>query len=104
MRFFRLFVATLCLGALGLSAAPVHAAGTLTLSPPSWTKRAEGRPINVLNRKDCLDGATASFSYSVKGVGTGNGVFEVWSGAGCDNKDNRNNTSGTTTCTRVAVG
>lgn len=104
MRFFRHLVATLCLGAFGLSAVPAHAAGTLTLSPPQWTKRVDGRPINVLNRQDCLDGATASFSYKVSGLGTGNGVFEVWSGAGCDNKDSRNNTTTGTTCTRVKVG
>ena len=104
MRFFRHLVATLCLGALGLSAAPAHAAGTLTLSPPSWTKRVEGRPINVLNRDDCLRGATASFSYKINGIGTSNGIFEVWSGAGCDNKDTRNNTTAGTTCTRVKVG
>lgn len=103
MRFFRLLVASLCLVGLGLSAAPAHAAGTFTLSPPTWTKRAEDRPINFLNRKDCLDGATASFSYKVTGLGTNNGVFEVWSGAGCESKDNRNNTA-TTTCARVKVG
>jgi len=104
MRFFRHLVATLCLGALGLSAAPAHAAGTLTLSPPSWTNRVENRPVNVLNREDCLSGATASFSYKINGIGTANGVFEVWSGAGCDNKDTRNNTTNGTTCTRVKVG
>ena len=55
MRFFRLLVATLSLCAFGLSAAPAHALGTLTFSPPTWKypdgrARAANRLINVLNR------------------------------------------------------
>jgi len=102
MRFFRLLVATLCLGASGLSAAPAHALGTLTFSPPKWSNRVADRPLNVLNRKDCLDDAVASFSYSVKG--TTGGVFEVWSGAGCDKNENRAASSVSKTCARVATG
>jgi hypothetical protein len=107
MRFLRHLVATLCLAALGLSAAPAHALGTLTFSPPTW-KYADGRSrppkrlINVLNRQDCLEDAIASFSYSVKG--TTGGVFEVWSGAGCDKVENRAASSVSKTCARVATG
>jgi len=104
MRFFRLFVAALWLVGFGLCATPALALGTLTFSPPIWSNRDANRPLNVLNRKDCTngDGAVATFSYSVKNAP--GGVFEVWSGAGCDNKDNRSASALTKTCARVATG
>jgi hypothetical protein len=102
MRFFRFFVATLWLAAVGFSAAPAHAIGTITYSPPKWENRTDGRPIALLNRKDCLDGAVASFSYSIQGISSG--AFEVWSGANCDDKNNRTSGGDAKTCARVAVG
>jgi hypothetical protein len=102
MRFFRLLVATLWLAAFGFSAAPAHAIGTITYSPPSWKNRVDDRPIALLNRRDCLDGAVASFSYSIQGISSG--AFEVWSGANCDDKNNRTSGGDAKTCARVAVG
>src|SRR5882672_847540 len=104
MRTLRLFVVTLWLAALGLAAAPAHAlgtTGTLTFSPPTWSHRDADRLINQLNRKDCNNDATASFSVSIRGVTSG--AFEVWSGAGCDQAANRIATSVSKTCTRVSA-
>jgi hypothetical protein len=102
MRFFRLFVATLWLIALGFSAVPAHAA-TLSISPPRWEKRDSGRLINKFNRKDCLDGAKATFSVSLVGA-PANALFQVWSGTGCDNYANRSTTAISNTCTAVTAG
>src|SRR3954471_9200089 len=102
MRFFRLFIAVLCLATFGLSAAPAHALGTLTFAPPQWKGRAGDRLINVLNRQDCLNDATATFSYAVKGASSG--VFEVWSGVACDVAANRSPTAVTRTCVKVTTG
>jgi hypothetical protein len=99
MRFFRLFVATLWLVALGSSAASAHAA-TISVSPPRWENRAAMRLINKFNRKDCLDDAKATFSVSLVGAPT-NALFQVWSGTGCDQYSNRSPTAVSRTCTAV---
>jgi hypothetical protein len=109
MRFFRLFLATLWLVALGFSAAPAHAA-TISVSPPRWANRVADRLINKFNRKDCIDGdgtaegiadgAVATFSVSVVGAPT-NALFQVWSGTGCDQYANRSPTAVSRTCTAI---
>ena len=99
MRLFRLFIATLWLLTLGLSAAPAHA-GTINVALPSWTKRPGDRLINLLNRQDCLNDAVASFSIQFVGVPTG--AFEVWSGTGCDQAANRQTTTVIQNCVRVS--
>jgi hypothetical protein len=99
MRFFRLFVVTLWLVALGFSAASAHAA-TISVSPPKWENRVAGRLINKFNRKDCLDGAKATFSVSLVGAPT-NALFQIWSGTGCDQYANRSTTAVSRTCTAV---
>ena len=100
MRFFRLVLATLWLVALGFTAAPAHAAGTISVSPPTWKNRDPDRLINKFNRKDCLDDATAKFSVSLVGAPT-NALFQVWSGTGCNDYANRSATSVNRTCTAV---
>ena len=101
MRFFRLFVATLWLVALGFSAASAHAA-TISVSPPRWENRVAMRLINKFNRKDCLDDAKATFSVSLVGAPT-NALFQVWSGTGCDQYANRSPTAVSRTCTAVTT-
>jgi hypothetical protein len=100
MRFFRLFVAALWLLALGVSAVPARAAGTISISPPTWKNRADDRLINRFNRKDCLDDAIATFSVSIRNAPT-NALFQVWSGTGCDQYANRSPTAVSNTCTRL---
>jgi hypothetical protein len=100
MRFFRLFVATLWLVALGVSAVPARAAGTISISPPTWKNRAGDRLINKFNRKDCIDDAIATFSVSIRNAPT-NALFQVWSGTGCDQYANRSPTAVSNTCTRL---
>jgi hypothetical protein len=90
MRLFRLFVATVLLLGIGLGAQPAHAAGTLTWSPPIWTKRASTnlRP-DTLNRADCQNDATVTFSIQVRGAVASGSVLEMWAGNGCDQSANR---------------
>jgi hypothetical protein len=99
MRLLRLLVATLCLASLGLTAAPAHAAGTLSFSPLQWQGRPSDRLSNVLNREDCLADRVATTTLSIRGIPSGK--FEVWVGSGCDNSTNRVATSTTRTCARV---
>jgi hypothetical protein len=100
MRFFRLFVASLWLLALGFSALPARAAGTISISPPTWKNRAADRLINKFNRKDCLDDATGTFSVSLLNAPT-NALFQVWAGTSCDQYANRSPTAVTKTCTQL---
>jgi hypothetical protein len=99
---FRFFFATALLAGSALTALPA-AAGTLTWSPPQWEKReGDNRRIDVLNRQDCLNDATVTFSIQVRGVST-SAVLELWAGTNCDNLANRT-TSGTKTCVQVTSG
>lgn len=102
MRFFRLFVATLLLVGTWLSAMPAQAAGTITFALPTWSNRAgTNRKIDVLNRQDCLNDATATFSVTVRSVSS-NAQLEVWAGTGCETLANRTGT--TKTCVQVSAG
>jgi hypothetical protein len=108
MRFFRFFLATLWIVGLSVSSLPAHAAGTISVSPPTWSNRVEDRLINKFNRKDCVDGdgtaagirdgAVARFSVALRGAPT-NALFQVWSGTGCDQYANRSPTAVSRTCT-----
>ena len=103
MRFLRLLVVTLALAAFSLQARPAHAAivtGTLTYSPPIWTKKSGERATTLINRQDCLDDAYATFSVKILNA-VGN--FEVWSGENCDMVANRSPTAtgSVKTCVKV---
>src|SRR5882724_2501789 len=102
MRLLRLFVAALWLAALGLSAAPARAAGSINVALPIWTNRPADRLANLLNRQDCRDDAIASFNVSFLGLSGTNAAFEVWSGAGCDQAANRSNVTAVQNCVRVS--
>lgn len=103
MRLFRFFLTALLLAGFGLTALPA-AAGTLTWGNPTWANRqGTNRRIDILNRQDCLDDATASFSVQILGVST-SAVLEVWAGTNCDNIANRTGSGGTKTCVQVTEG
>lgn len=103
MRPSRLFQAALLVVGLALSARPATAA-TLKWFPPTWANReGTNRRIDVLNRQDCLDNATATFGVQVLGASS-SAVLEVWAGTNCDNLANRTGSGGTKTCVQVTAG
>jgi hypothetical protein len=104
MRFFRLLVATLCLAALGFTAASAsaQAVGTLTVSPILWKNRPNKNLMsNTLSRADCLADVKATVTAAVRNVPASGVMFEIWSGTGCDQQVNRASTSTSRTCSNV---
>jgi len=103
MRPSRLFVAATLIAGSGLTALPA-AAGTLTWAPPQWANReGTNRRIDILNRQDCLNDATVTFSIQIRNVSS-SAVIELWAGTSCDNLANRTGSGGTKTCVQVTAG
>src|SRR5829696_2378969 len=103
MSLFRLFVATIVLVGIGLTALPARAAAVVNWGLPVWKNReGTNRRIDVLNRQDCLNDATATFSVTVTGA-TSSSVLELWAGSSCDTIANRTGSGGTKTCTQLTT-
>jgi hypothetical protein len=100
MSLFRVFVVSILLAGIGLSARPARAA-TVTWGLPTWENR-EGTNLrlDLLNRQDCLNDAIATFAVSVVGASS-SAVLELWAGTNCDTLANRTGSGAAKTCTQL---
>jgi hypothetical protein len=100
MSLCRVFVVSILLAGIGLSARPARAA-TVTWGLPTWENR-EGTNLrlDLLNRQDCLNDAIATFAVSVVGASS-SAVLELWAGTNCDTLANRTGSGAAKTCTQL---